>query len=439
MNLGAQTLMKKYGDFYASLSEGRGEIQQQVDRYFKNHIKLEERVFQSLEFMPEDNSSRISALWKNTLLFYPALACIIQTLLDGNGGYEQFANTLAELKTRKFSNVEIKKNYYGRLFRTLYRHPWYNGAWGDKAREVKKIGKITLIDLLLASLERGIANKEANPVVYNTYQSNKTNNDDTMYFNPAFEVAKNFQQQAVDSFNSIRNLDYSLGEQQFVIYHDEKKFRILPFATWSGSNYVIKGNNLIHTQRENVIQPNSPFGFESLEQLEKLINSNVKESEFQNFFTKYPEYLTTLGNYSKIHSQLILHEDDGKTKIPDFFLERFDNLFCDICELKKPNDVLTKEIYNLRTFKDRVHIALQQVSNYRNFFDDKANREHFFKVYGLKAFKPRVILIIGRTNNFYDDIERIKLEDRLFSENIRLYTYDDIVSNANRWLKYASR
>ena len=147
--------------------------------------------------------------------------------------------------------------------------------------------------------------------------------------------------------------------------------------------------------------------------------------------------MTSLGSYSKIHPQLILHEDHGKERIPDFFLERFDNGFCDICELKKSSEIITKETYNLRTFKDKIHVAVQQINNFRNFFDDKANRAYFGNKYGLKAFKPRVILIIGRNSSFYDDMERIKLEDRLFNENIKLYTYDEIVMNANRWLKYA--
>jgi hypothetical protein len=82
--------------------------------------------------------------------------------------------------------------------------------------------------------------------------------------------------------------------------------------------------------------------------------------------------------------------------------------------------------------------GVAQLMTYRDWFDDRRNRERFRSAYGLTAFRPRVVLVIGRRRSFYDDIERMRLESMLPS-GVQLKTYDDIVARARQWRLLASR
>lgn len=417
-----------------SLGPDRGDIQFRVNRYFGTDIEVEERALQSMEFTALDPRFRVNVLWKNALLFYPALACIIQNSFSHAGDYEELVRFLANIPSAKFMAQDNRRGYHNRFLKNIFVNPLYKRGLNELGKRIRNNGKLGLVDLLVASLQKGISYQDMNPVVNAIYKRAKTESSGN--FAAGRNAAELFRNELITSFARIKEIDESVGGQQFVIYSEKNKIRILPTSTWNSSYYQIKGEGDIHLQRENVVQANLAFGFNSLEQLEYLINSNARESEFQAFFSKNPQYLTSLGSYSRIHPQLILHEDDGTDKIPDFFLERFDSSFCDICELKKPSQALTKDIYNLRAFRDRINIAIQQVSNYRDYFEDRQNREKFHASYGLKAFKPRVILVVGRKNDFYDDLDRIRLEDRISHNNVQIFTYDDIVANARRWMKF---
>lgn len=76
--------------------------------------------------------------------------------------------------------------------------------------------------------------------------------------------------------------------------------------------------------------------------------------------------------------------------------------------------------------------VIAQLATYRDWFEDKANREAFHRRYGLKAYRPRVVAVIGRTESFDDEIQRIRLEDQL-PRWVTIATYDDVVARAKHW------
>lgn len=163
-----------------------------------------------------------------------------------------------------------------------------------------------------------------------------------------------------------------------------------------------------------------------LEELEYLINNYSKEKDFQNFFEKYPDLLLkTFGpKYTNIHSQIVLKQEDSNI-VPDFLLERIDDGFCDILDLKLSNHNLRKKLRSHLSFKEIIYSVVSQLETYRNYFDDSINRNLFFEKYKLKSFRPKTIAIIGRKRDYYQDIERIKTEG-LLPNHFELLTYDDV-------------
>src|SRR5437762_9457151 len=78
-----------------------------------------------------------------------------------------------------------------------------------------------------------------------------------------------------------------------------------------GSLWIARSNVL---QSVEDPQRKAPDAFEEL--------LDLPEKEFQQFFEANPHFLLTLGDYKRVHPQLILHEDDGGQLVPDFFLEK---------------------------------------------------------------------------------------------------------------------
>lgn len=242
-----------------------------------------------------------------------------------------------------------------------------------------------------------------------------------------------------ERFDAIYAVDPSAGRQQFILYHDGRNYRIRPFGSWGA--YQLQEQPLpdgsLWVARTNLIQPLQLFTSEAIEELESLINSDARESEFQSFFELHPEFLLALGDYKALHPQLILHEDDGGKLIPDFFLEKINSDLCDICDLKRPTAELIRHQRHRVRFRDAIHEAVAQLDHYRDWFEDRTNREAFKRQYGLSPYRPKVVVVIGRQLNFYDDIQRIKLESELPAW-VSLKTYDDIVAKARQW-KYLAK
>lgn len=165
----------------------------------------------------------------------------------------------------------------------------------------------------------------------------------------------------------------------------------------------------------------------AIEELECLMNNpNSKESAFQDFFERYPKLITN-DEYKRAHSHVTLSRDEGNL-IPDFLLEPLDqNSLCDILELKLP----TEQIYVIRknriSYSSAVIEACAQLREYSRYFDEKANRDKITNRYGLLAYKPKMIVIIGRKGDI-DPISRQNIHSDI--PQLVLRTYDEILSRA---------
>jgi hypothetical protein len=248
------------------------------------------------------------------------------------------------------------------------------------------------------------------------------------------EPLDQFATEASATFDKLYGCDPSLGEQQFILYHDGKRVRVQPFGL-SGVYQLQEAplpDGSLWVARGNVIQPATRFSERAIEELEELINGSEKEAAFQRFFEQHSEFLLAIGDYVNLHPQLILSEDSGDRLIPDFFLEKMDSSFCDICDLKRPTAELVRYQKNRHRFRDAVMEAVAQVTMYKDWFEEQDHRDLFYQRYGLKAYRSRVIVVIGRRMSFVDDVKRISLESNL-PNWVTLKTYDDIVSGARRW------
>jgi len=168
-----------------------------------------------------------------------------------------------------------------------------------------------------------------------------------------------------------------------------------------------------------------PFSHDLLGQLESLINSrSAREDDLQQFFESHPEFLS-MGAYTTVYAQVALLREDGTTLRPDFLLEPASGPLCSVLDIKLPKLELFVRQKNRPRFSAKVYEYVAQLREYGDYFDSPANRRWFKEKYGITAFRPRLIVVAGKT---YGAADRALLE-RLRSslDPIEIFSYDELI------------
>ena len=134
-----------------------------------------------------------------------------------------------------------------------------------------------------------------------------------------------------------------------------------------------------------------------LKELEEIINDvNVRESDLQEYFEKYPELLKG-DDYDVIIPQAVIEIENTKWK-SDFILipiNQYD--FAKVLELKIPQfNLFNKPHSGHFTFSANLLNAFQQTRDYGQAFDNKETREKFRERYKVDVLRPELHLIAGR-------------------------------------------
>lgn len=162
-----------------------------------------------------------------------------------------------------------------------------------------------------------------------------------------------------------------------------------------------------------------------LGEFERLIALDaLKESDIQQFLTRYPEMLSSLG-YVSAYPHICLRTEDSERFVPDFILEIPGGLGFDILDLKQPAARLTARNPYLRVSSELMK-AVAQLRKYARYFENAANRKEFEKKFGLVAFKPELIVVMGRSSEFETRDDRMEIAGQL--GYVKLITYDDLIA-----------
>lgn len=170
-----------------------------------------------------------------------------------------------------------------------------------------------------------------------------------------------------------------------------------------------------------------------IEEFEYLINDPASsEAIIHRFFEKNPHFILN-EQYKQAHSKIVLQRDEEGDLIPDFILEPLDrDALCDILEIKNPGAKVFVLKKNRPRFSAAVFEAAAQLRKYTRYFEESYHRERIKELYGLKAFRPRMFLILGRTADV-DPIVRREIEEDI--PGITLQTYDDVLKRMKRKIR----
>jgi hypothetical protein len=170
-----------------------------------------------------------------------------------------------------------------------------------------------------------------------------------------------------------------------------------------------------------------------VEELEELINSpKTKEHHLHGFFERNPEFLCG-DNYEEARSHIVLQRDTDGPLIPDFALKpTHADALCDLLELKLPKAKLIRVSKNRVRLSSAIMEACAQLREYKAYFDDHEKRAAIERTYGLRFFRPRMIVLIGKRSE-YDPADLRNAEGDV--PTLSIVTYDDIVERARARLR----
>ncbi|MFE9429675.1 Shedu anti-phage system protein SduA domain-containing protein [Streptomyces sp. NPDC006640] len=165
-----------------------------------------------------------------------------------------------------------------------------------------------------------------------------------------------------------------------------------------------------------------------VQELEDLINSpQVLERDLQQFFEQNPEFLCG-DAYEEARPHVVLQREGNGPLIPDFALKPSNsNALCDLLELKLPKARLLRISKNRVRLTSAIMEACAQLREYQSYFEDHEKRISVERMYGLRFFRPRMMVLIGKRSDYEATALRNAETD---VPNLQIVTYDDILERA---------
>lgn len=172
------------------------------------------------------------------------------------------------------------------------------------------------------------------------------------------------------------------------------------------------------------------FTVDEIEELEELLNDDAAtEFQFQLFFERHTHFFRQW-DYREVHAQVHLRRHDQGDLIPDFILTDREAQKATIVELKLPRAKLIRRQRNRDRFSSGLLEARSQLLNYKRWFQEQQNRKSLQEQIGLEIYEPHLSVIIGRSTEFSDCLNRQVLRSE--HPDIEIVTYDDILRYAGQ-------
>lgn len=224
---------------------------------------------------------------------------------------------------------------------------------------------------------------------------------------------------------------FETDDFQYILTLDNERvqFRIASVL----DDYVQESaNGILRPQRACLTHFKGTFGGftqDEIEELEELLNSgSAREADFQRYLESHTHFFRKW-DYREVHPHVYLAHGESHL-IPDFILTDRELQRAMILELKKADFRLTRRQPNRDRLTDAVMEARAQLFTYRDWFRESANRRKLSDIVGMEIYEPRLAVVVGRSSDFIDALDRQKLQSTI--SDVEIVTYDDIRLFANR-------
>lgn len=152
-------------------------------------------------------------------------------------------------------------------------------------------------------------------------------------------------------------------------------------------------------------------------------DQNASENDLQRFFERNDVFIRMLG-YKRVYPKIVLERDDGTKLIPDFMIEPVGGEWCDILDIKLPDKEVAVGTRDRKDFAYSVHQLHAQLREYAAYFDEEKYRKRIISKYGLKAYRPKLIGVIGNNFDQADDVQIRRVMTQY--NNFDVFTYEQL-------------
>lgn len=172
-----------------------------------------------------------------------------------------------------------------------------------------------------------------------------------------------------------------------------------------------------------------------LHSFEKLIFSEAKESQLEEFIHQYYQEIFG-GKYDRISTQLWLKFPEldigNKERRLDVFMRNALEGDWELYELKRSNVELTKSISDVPSLVASVNDAIAQIKNYKRILEQDAVKRTL-AADGIEYYEPEINLVIGKKPSIHNAQWRRLLSDN--QNGFRILTYDKLLIDATQRLE----
>jgi Domain of unknown function (DUF4263) len=217
-----------------------------------------------------------------------------------------------------------------------------------------------------------------------------------------------------------------VNSTNIVILEHEGRLRALPVLQGPPAGIIAPSKPPLYAAPYIVIPHLGAIWRNQLEEFEELLaDAKSNERNFQVFFETNPHFLRGI-DYGRVVTHPSLLREDGGALIPDFMLQPLGSNYADILDLKRPDAKLVTGRKDRRHFAQGVHEAISQVREYREYFERPEYRRAVQERYGLTAYRPSTLIVIGRQPDIVSEEEMKRIAGDVPSF-VEVQTYDDVL------------
>jgi hypothetical protein len=203
------------------------------------------------------------------------------------------------------------------------------------------------------------------------------------------------------------------------------------FASPSGEvrdPYLRQG---LRTMVTRSVAPSNPVDSLALSEFELLLNDRrTKEADLQRFLGAHPQFLFTMDQrYCEIRPHVCLYDSRGERLVPDFMARIQGSNIWDVIELKLPFTELTVRYLELEKASAAAARGIAELLRHRDYFGSLDNRRRIRRRFGIAAYEPCLVLVIGRGRT----AQRFEWNtERAGFPNVQIVSYDFLFERARQ-------
>lgn len=162
-------------------------------------------------------------------------------------------------------------------------------------------------------------------------------------------------------------------------------------------------------------------------ELEELLNdSYTTKDTIRAFLEEHPDIILG-GEYKAAYPQVLLRRDGIQPLRPDFMLKPLAGELADIVEIEPAQKGVVDKVDGVAELSEVVMQACARLRDYRDYFEEERHRVEVEDAHGIRAFRPRMFVVIGRSGQT-DALTKRRLETQ-FSD-VTLRSWDEVLAVA---------